>query len=753
MKKLLLVIAGVGITALFAQQNLIMQNSTGGIFTFLSGDENASEFEFRIGDVTSKQVITNTGSASIINTKNGTPILQAGYPDLPKVTKSIIVPDAENMQVQVVAAEYTDYANVNVAPSKGTLVRTVDPSTVPFQYNDIYNNDVFYPFDLAHLGEPYIMRDFRAQSVTINPVQYNAVTKTLRVYTYIKLSVRSSNTEAINPLVRNNNVADIDKEINVLYKDRFINYNTTSRYTNVSDNGSMLIITDPSFEAAMQPFVNWKIQRGLKTVVVTTAVAGNTSSALKTYISNYYVANPELKYVLFVGDDAQVPAANPSDYALAGPSDNFYGYLTGNDHYPEIFIGRFSATTVTDVNTMVQRSIEYEKNPLINASFGKSVHIASDQGPGDDNQMDFEHQRVLLTDLLNFTYSAGDEIYDGSQGGEDAPGNPTPQDVVNSMNEGRGMIAYTGHGWDQGFGSSGFSNDQVPDLTNVGMLPFIWSVACVNGNFTAGTCFAEALTRSQNASSQPTGAVVTLMSTINQYWNEPMEGQDEMVHLLTLSSVDYNKKTFGALSMNGCMQMNDAYGQSGIDMTDTWTCFGDPSLMVRTTTPTLLTASHITYDSPGITSINVTCNVEGAFIAITKNNVILGTGTVSGGIANVSIPAAIVGDVYTVTATAFNYVPHIGTVTISEMHAGINENGLPGVSIYPNPATEFIAIHSTGTEVQTIRVFDLNGKEIYVYNNAFSGQFNILVDGWAKGAYNVQLTGNGKTATYKVVVK
>lgn len=757
-KNLLLLLASIPMTiGMHAQSNLILDNNLPGKFQFVSGDEYESEISFTIGDVVSKAVTTPNGTQYTISTLNGSPILDAGYPDLPKMTSSIIVPDNENMQVQVLEAVYTDYNNIEVAPSKGTLVRTVDPSTVPFNYGDIYNHDIFYPFDLAHLGHPYIFRDYRAQTIAINPIQYNAVTKTLRVYTHIRVGISTSGTEAENSFERNSNVTAIEKEFSALYNQRFLNYNqlsTASRYTSIDDNGALLIICHPAFMGDMMPFVNWKIQRGMPTEIVSTTTSGTTVADIKSYITSYLSSHSNLKYVLFVGDHAQIPAAEPGAYTLAGPSDNWYGYITGNDHYPELFIGRFSATSPTHVSTMVQRSIEYEKTPLVNGSFGKSIHIGSDQGPGDDGQMDFEHQRALMNELQNFTYTDGNEIYDGTQGGLDEPGNPGPTEVVDAINSGRGIILYTGHGWEGGCATSGFSSTEVPTLTNVGMLPFFWSVACVNGNFTTGTCFAEVLTRQNNGSGQPIGCVSTLMSTINQYWNEPMEGQDEMVHLLTLNSVGYNKKTFGALSMNGCMQMNDTYGSSGYDMTDTWTCFGDPSLLVRTATPIALTATHVSADVPGITSVNVTSSVNGAFVAITMNNTILGTGTIATGSANVTIPAVSEGDVLTVTVTAFNHVPHIGTITITQASASLDESTLPGVSIYPNPTSDFISIHTTtDASVDMIMVYDMTGKIVFTHSNPVQGQFNIETSGWAKGTYNVQLSSFGKTNTSRVIIK
>ena len=56
-----------------------------------------------------------------------------------------------------------------------------------------------------------------------------------------------------------------------------------------------------------------------------------------------------------------------------------------------------------------------------------------------------------------------------------------------------------------------------------------------------------------------------------------MEGQDAINDILSEAYVNNIKRTFGGITMNGCMEMNDAYGLAGVEMTDTWTIFGDPS--------------------------------------------------------------------------------------------------------------------------------------------------------------------------------
>ena len=245
--------------------------------------------------------------------------------------------------------------------------------------------------------------------------------------------------------------------------------------------------------------------------------------------------------------------------------------------------------------------------------FTRAIGIASSEGTGDDNEYDYEHIRNINTDLLNFTYTYAAELFDGSQGGNDAPGNPSPAMVSTEVNTGSTIINYCGHGSTNAWSSSGFSSSDVNNLVNENMWPFIWSVACVNGNFVGGNCFAEAWLRAEN-NGEPTGAVATLMSTINQSWNPPMCGQDEMVDILVESYSGNIKRSFGGLSMNGCMQMNDEYGSAGWEMTDTWNCFGDPSVMVRTAMPQTMTVTHLPHIFLGSTSFVVNANAEGGLV-------------------------------------------------------------------------------------------------------------------------------------------
>ena len=606
--------------------------------------------------------------------KDGTPLLQEGAPNLLKLTKSIIIPDQARMKIEVVSSSFQEYHNVDILPSKGNLYRNIDPATVALKHGEVYQKDAFFPGEVAELRTPHIVRDFRGQTAVIYPFQYNPVQKTLRVYENIQLKISVKDTYGVNTLSRNTFPNTITKDFEWIYEKHFVNYSlmkSAMMYNPVSEQGDMLIIYHQDFWNALQPFIKWKKLKGIH---VTTEDVSNIggANAIKTFVENEFNTNSNLAYVLLVGDHAYVPSSSTS----AGDSDNNYAYIVGGDHYPDLFMGRFSAETEDEAKTMIYRTIQYEKYPDAADDWAKvGVGIGSEDGTsstdpnnpptgmGDDGEADWHHNMNIKADLLGFTYTDVFEFYEGGTypGSIDAAGNPSSMDLSNVLNSGAGVINYTGHGSDYSFATTGFDISNINNLTNDGMWPFIWSVACVNGNFTSQTCFAEAWLRANMGTfDRPTGSVAAMMSTINQSWNPPMSAQDEFNDILIESYSTNIKRSFGGLSFNGCMLMNDEYGGQGDEMTDTWTLFGDPSVIVRTDNPAPMTVTHANTLMMGATSLDVNCNEDDALVSLTVNGEIIGTGYINGGQVTVNFSALTSLDTVYVTVTDFNNMPYLG---------------------------------------------------------------------------------------------
>jgi hypothetical protein len=388
--------------------------------------------------------------------------------------------------------------------------------------------------------------------------------------------------------------------------------------------------------------------------VVDITTAGPTATQLLAYIQAQYNLNNGLCFVQIMGDHAQVPSLTSG----GGASDPSFALLAGADSYPDIFVGRFSATTTTEMETQITRTVNYERDMTAdNAWLSNGMGIASNQGggtQGDMNESDQTHIENIRTDLLGYGYTTVDQVYE-AQGA-------TIAQISNGVNAGRSMINYCGHGSDTSWGTTGFSNTNVGQLTNNNKLPFIVSVACVNGNFANLTCFAEAWLRARDSvSGAPRGAVAFYGSSINQSWNSPMRAEDEITDLLVANQ----KNTIGGLFYNGSSKMIEVYGADGISMYKTWHIFGDASLQVRTTNPTPLTAEYSNVLFLGSPAFEVT-TAPGAWVSLYANGVNYGNAYAgTNGVAVVALnPVPTQPMTLTVTITAYNKITHVGTTEV-----------------------------------------------------------------------------------------
>ena len=483
---------------------------------------------YKFGNIEQNAVDINGVEYTEIKLGRESLMKNAGAPELPDVSRSIIIPDDMDMDVNVLSSSSYEIADIDVAPSKGIIMRTTNPDDVPYTFGDEYNQDALYPGILASLRTPYILRDHRGVVVTVNPIQYNPVKRLLRVYTEMTIEVVPIGKSKANVLKRKTG-RKLVPSFQQIYKSHFLNYSMEERYSPLDEDGDMLIICHDAWTSNVQPLADHKTDIGIDATVVAVSTIGNTNTAIKAYIQSVYESS-DLAFVLLVGDSAQV--ATPS--ASGGESDPSYTKLAGSDDYPDILVGRFSAESSAHVDTQVQRTIEYEQGLYVESSwFWKGTGIASNQGTGDDDEYDDEHIDKIRVDLLAHGYTTVDQIYDPKG---------TVYQVSTAVNAGRGIINYSGHGSTTNWTSTGFSNTNVNDLTNDNELPFIFSVACMNGNFGGTICFAEAWLRATNGS-EPTGAIAAYMSSINQPWSPPMEAQDEF-NLLYCAET-YN--TYGAL--------------------------------------------------------------------------------------------------------------------------------------------------------------------------------------------------------------
>jgi len=640
--------------------NISSSNPTEATFSLESVSGDRTIVKLSLGGYYSEDINIGEDVYTKIFVNGGASILKEGVPNLPNVSKSLIVPDDSNMSIRVIDSDYIEIDNINIIPSKGNLSRLINPLDVDYIFSEIYNKNEFYPRSLTYLRDPYIFRDHRGQTIVLNPFQYNPVSKTLRIYNSITVEVYEDGGSARNIKTRSmdNFNNKINKEFQAIYNSHFINStNTNNRFEYLEDRGNMLIISYGDFMDEMAPFVEWKNQMGIHTEIVNVSSIGSNSNSIKSYIEDYYYENG-LTFVLLVGDINQIPSPSLSGSA----SDPSYGFIEGgsNDYYAEVIIGRFSANSPTELITQVERSIEYEKYPQNNAAwYSKALGVASNQGPGMNGYTDDDFNEWLWDTILSdFTYDSYQGIYDGSGG--------TASQGISAINNGISIINYTGHGSISSWGNgAALSTSQVNSLSNNNKLPFVITVGCNVGEFNNSTsCFAETWLRATN-NGEPTGAIAHFGSTISQSWEPPMHGQWAMNKILTESYENNITRSLGGIATNGCMHMNDAQGSSGMNETKYWTFFGDPSLWLRTDQPSSLSVYHDNAIMIGESEFIVDTGVDDVLVSFSKNGELIDSKYSEGGIAVMDLSSGTnqPGDL-DIVITGFNSTPYISSVSV-----------------------------------------------------------------------------------------
>lgn len=501
--------------------------------------------------------------------------LDKGYPDIPNICRSVIIPERAKMNVEVIQYDYKIIDKIDIIPSKGIFSMNSDPNDIPYEFASIYDQDSWYPENLVELGEPFIMRDFRGVKIMLCPFQYNPVQKQLKFISSIEVKLTSVGNDGRNQYHQDYELNDLSSSFIPVYENCFLNYYNLDGGNNKFGSGEkMLIICPPAYYDTLQDFKDWKDFIGISTEIATTSQTGTSSSEIKSYIKNYYNTNG-LDYVILAGDSDDVATHIFSKHISQGgleygrASDQEYSYLVGNDCVSDIFVGRFPAASEIQLEEMTEKTISYE-HPLPGQWYYRGTGIASEVLC--EGEYDWEHMRYIRNNtLLPSTYTSVDEFYDGSHGGEDADGDPPSWAISLAINYGRSIVNYCGHGeWDR-WTTGNFNNYNVKSLWNYNKYPFVISVACHTGAFHEhDECFCEAWIRDGYS-----GAIAITGSSGSMLKDIPKVAQKRMNTVL-----GYN--TVGSIHLIG---LNAMSGYFANDERRAWNIFGDPSIEIITVSP------------------------------------------------------------------------------------------------------------------------------------------------------------------------
>ncbi|PID90541.1 MAG: hypothetical protein CSA97_02435 [Bacteroidetes bacterium] len=487
-------------------------------------------------------------------------------PELPDITVAYTPSSPKGLRVYLLSTQPELLGQYDIAPAQARTRSRAFPSGRR-QRGLVYQGDALFPYTPYRLSP--VARSGRSyrQSLALSPFAWHPRTQDLRLNRKLRLAVAGiAPKDEAKPTTRGASRAP--------------------HYPDPASTDYMLIVLAARFEGQMDAYISFKSSRGLRSQTLIYGASTSplphvaTQAELIAKIKELYDRQDGLRYLLLVGSREDIPPIirKGTKGRMVG-CDQPYGWIAGDDAYPELRVGRFSAYTLDQLRTQLQRTMDYEAgHSLYPSAYANALALASaDPGGGDNGETDSQHQDLIAKLLADHGYAHTFKAYDPSA---NAPY------ITSVLNHGVGLINYSGHGLPDRWSTGGFTNDNTKAISNPGAYPLVFSVACLNGNMDTRGCFAEQWLWA-GTPTQPYGAIAFLGSSDDLPWDPPMLAQDAFNQLLTGSDPATQLHTLGDLLVQAFTTMLDKYGASsktdpGYLSAMAWNLFGDPSLILRT---------------------------------------------------------------------------------------------------------------------------------------------------------------------------
>jgi gingipain R len=512
--------------------------------------------------------------ATIEIEKNGYTITE-GQPQLPVLRYYIEVPYGANPQISIQSDSWTTTTlsalnlPAEILPVQPSQQK--DTTTTPtFVYDDeIYTQSSPLQTTITTFSTIGILRGRQVALLEINPIQYTPATGHLSLLNSIEVTITfpGADIEQTQQITNRYTTNTFDQ----LFQNLFSNYGMIQPPTSPlgRQEGYLIIVYDNFFDE-IQPLASWKQTKGFDvTVTKTSDIPGSaTKENIHNYIQDAYDnwAIPPA-YVLLVGDEPQLPTYIGSESYTA--ADLYFVTVDGSDYFPDIFIGRFPGSEDSHITAMVEKTVFYEQGVFENLDWVKKAAFMASV---DNYQISEGTHNYVIDNYLVPNGYISDKLYQVTYGA-------TTQDVRDSLNDGRSLAIYSGHGSETSWADGPpFSQNDVNNLINEDMYPLVCSHACVTGKFTVNECFGETWVRAPNKA-----AVIFWGSSANTYWDEDDVLEKEVFGAWWNDGLEW----IGGMTDMGLYYLYQHYGGGGLTeyYFECYNIFGDPSLVIWSDDP------------------------------------------------------------------------------------------------------------------------------------------------------------------------
>lgn len=451
-----------------------------------SHDDAVRVLVFEFPEIRADEVLTREGAFTRLSIPGAGVSGGAGAPERP-VYRHLIPIDAEESfqySIAVEHAETYDLRDFNLpvlAMPVRRPIRKVPGALEAFEieldatrYVPDPNQEIVRATDLG------MVRNQRQILLEVFPITYDLRSGTVTVRHRIEVQIEDSGpTEAIR-LTKGGDVED----------------------------RRLLIIVDDGLVDSLDDYVAHRQASGWMVELVPVSVAGSTPGVIRDHIRARYIRQDlRPSHLLLVGDSDTIPVW-PGQGAYTPDTDLYYACMYGPDDWlPDMAYGRLPARTTSQLSNMFQRIIRHETTVSTNQPFVARAAFAASS----DNYTVTEgtHNAVISRHMDPRAYDSG-RLFSYTFGASRAQ-------VSQSVNNGLGLMTYSGHAIASRWQDPRFDIADVHALTNAMRNPFIMSFACLSGAFSSlDESFAEAWLRVPDE----TGALAVFASTEDAYWEE-----------------------------------------------------------------------------------------------------------------------------------------------------------------------------------------------------------------------------------------
>lgn len=706
-----------------------------------------------------------------------------GKPALPSHIDLVAVPYGATATVKILSVTSIEYDNFLIHPALEPAQDKIGAKEPDFEIDQqFYNSDVTYPDQPVTILKTMKYRGNSMALVRICPVQYNPLKRKIRVISNIKYRIQFTNASSffasqvlsesfmntypnyvINKQSVNNEIKNI-KQKQILTK----GVNGPSK--------DYIIITHSDFISAADTLAQWKRQLGYSVEVV--SQGSWTTNDIKDAIHDRYDNwTPKPDYFLIIGDQPDVPGEMMGSH----PTDLYYACMDGpSDYIPDMAHGRISPADPAQADMIVQKIINYEKNPVSNPAFyNQGTHCAYFQHAGGGYAerrfaQTAEEIRDYMVDSMNYNveriYVTGSSVTPTNwNDGYYAAGEPIPSyllkpgfpwdgdnnDIINAIDNGTFYVLHRDHGGENSWGDPAFNKTDIENLNNQDQLPIVFSINCLTGKYSENECFAEKFLRKANG-----GCVGIFAHSEVSYsgYNDALSfglfdaiwANPGLVPNFTGSGGIQNPNvtphnpiyTMGHVANHGLIRMVETWGDDQYTF-ELFHYHGDPAMKIWTDVPVPITSVHgdsilcnsdttFTITSSSCTDALATLVVDDELIG--QVQLVNGSGTINF--------APITGNFAWLTISKHNYKPYTTKIPIyggcikAKFYASKLQTCLPD-------SIEFMDM-SSGTI--TSWSWDFGADAVPAVANG-PGPYNVHWTSW--GSKVITLTVSGPSGTYQ----